>query len=84
MFKRVKKVINLNRISNYLDDDVYDETLSEIILPEFSRNTVTEKLVIREKVSHFETRDSFETRVCRQVFPIRCITCKIWIELEEL
>lgn len=84
--KRVKEVINLNRIFNYLGDDVYDETLSEIILAEFSRkNTVTtEKLVCsREKVSHFEIR--FATRVCRRSFPDSLhITCKISIELEEL
>lgn len=70
--KRVKEVINLNRIFNYLGDDVYDETLSEIILAEFSRNTVTtEKLVCsREKVSHFEIRFVFVA----EVSPIRCIS----------
>lgn len=76
--KRVKEVINLNRIFNYLGDDVYDETLSEIILAEFSRNTVTtEKLICsREKVSHFEIR--FATRVCRRRFPDSLhIACKI-------
>lgn len=70
--KRVKEVINLNRIFNYLGDDVYDETLSEIILAEFSRNTVTtEKLICsREKVSHFEIRFVFVA----EVSPIRCIS----------
>ena len=69
--KRVKEVINLNRVFNYLGDDVYDETLSEIILPEFSRNTVTEKLLVsREKVSHYEIR--FKRVFVAQVFPTRC------------
>lgn len=72
--KRVKEVINLNRIFNYLGDDVYDETLSEIILAEFSRNTVTtEKLVCsREKVSHFEIRS--QRVFVAEGSPIRCIS----------